>query len=125
MSSARVNARRSFFPPKTQKKRPLATVVNQPLTISWANLAVGSTRIPCELGIILDAATLPSIRPGALAAPAQATGSRDRHRHDASASGYQGARHSGNPAFGLPNLGDVGALLKRGDIALAIGVMAI
>jgi flagellar biosynthesis protein FlhA len=73
----------------------------------------------------LDAATLPSIRPGALAAPAQATGSRDRHRHDASASGNQGARRSGTPAFGLPNLGDVGALLKRGDIALAIGVMAI
>jgi flagellar biosynthesis protein FlhA len=74
----------------------------------------------------LDAATLPSIRPGALAAPASATGPRDRHRRDAAASsGNHGAAHKGKPGFGLPNLGDLGSLLKRGDIALAIGVMAI
>jgi flagellar biosynthesis protein FlhA len=35
------------------------------------------------------------------------------------------AAGGGGQAFGLPKLNDIGTLLKRGDIALAIGVMAI
>ncbi len=32
---------------------------------------------------------------------------------------------AGAPKFNLPNLGEIGAILKRGDLALAIGVMLI
>ena len=74
----------------------------------------------------MDAATLPTIRPGGLTAARQPAGARDRQRRDASGAPSQGPapRPEGN-GLGLPSFGDLGNLLKRGDIALAIGVMTI
>jgi flagellar biosynthesis protein FlhA len=63
---------------------------------------------------------------GPLAA-AQSFHAHDRARRDASVdmtdTTASGSGRAGG--FPLPGLGDLGALLKRGDIALAIGVMAI
>jgi flagellar biosynthesis protein FlhA len=73
----------------------------------------------------LDAAVLPNIRPGGLTAAVHTTGTRDRHRRDAAAAPGHAAARRGDALGGLPSLGDLGNLLKRGDLALAIGVMTI
>jgi flagellar biosynthesis protein FlhA len=62
---------------------------------------------------------------GPLAA-AQSFHAHDRARRDASVEMTDTTAGGGRAGgFPLPGLGDLGALLKRGDIALAIGVMAI
>ncbi|HET7680044.1 MAG TPA: flagellar biosynthesis protein FlhA [Xanthobacteraceae bacterium] len=76
----------------------------------------------------MDAATLPSIRPSGLTAARQPTATRDRQRRDAgTALGHDAAPEAGGPRFslGLPSFGDLGAMFKRGDLALAVGVMTI
>jgi hypothetical protein len=47
----------------------------------------------------------------------------------AGGSGYHGRRHGGSgragPGGGFPSLGEIGNILKRGDLALAFGVLTI
>jgi flagellar biosynthesis protein FlhA len=81
----------------------------------------------------MDAGVVPLTRVSGLTAPAQSFHAHDRERRAASAdmtdTTTAGGRQTGG--FSLPNLsslgglGDVGALLRRPDIALAVLVMAI
>ena len=72
----------------------------------------------------MDAA--PLIRPSGLAAAAQSFHAHDRARRGASGGTTdEGDGVNGVGGMALAGLGDLGGWLKRGDIALAIGVMAI
>jgi flagellar biosynthesis protein FlhA len=70
----------------------------------------------------LDAGAIPIMRVGGLTAAQQSFGAHDRARRgvmtDVAAAG-------GAPKFNLPGIGEIGTMLKRGDLALAIGVMLI
>jgi flagellar biosynthesis protein FlhA len=69
----------------------------------------------------LDAGAVPITRVG-LTAAQHSFGAHDRARRgvmtDVAAAG-------GAPKFNLPGIGEIGSMLKRGDLALAIGVMLI
>ncbi len=70
----------------------------------------------------MDAGAVPLVRASGLPAAEHSFHAHDRVKRAKSApmtDTTQGTR------FALPGLGEVGALLRRGDIALAIGVMAI
>jgi flagellar biosynthesis protein FlhA len=75
----------------------------------------------------VDASAVPHFRNGGPAAAAQTFGARERHsRGEASTmvdvtAGQGGAA----PAGGLPSLSDIGTILKRGDLALALGILTI
>ncbi len=72
----------------------------------------------------MDAA--PLIRPSGLAAAAQSFHAHDRARRGASGGTTdEGDSVNGVGGMALAGLGDLGGWLKRGDIALAVGVMAI
>jgi flagellar biosynthesis protein FlhA len=76
----------------------------------------------------LDASAIPLSRASGLTAAAQSFHAHDRARRGASAEmtdATAAGRGAGTGGFTLPRLGDLGGLLKRGDIALAIGVMTI
>jgi hypothetical protein len=79
----------------------------------------------------MDASAVPLSRVSGLAAPAQGFRAHDRERRETSANmtDTTAGRQTGKFALGglgnLGRLGDFGALLRRGDIALAILVMAI
>jgi flagellar biosynthesis protein FlhA len=71
----------------------------------------------------MDAGSIP-IRPAVAVAPTPAFESRDRERRRGSSdmSDVAAARPS---SAGMSRLGEIGNLLKRGDIALAVGVLTI
>jgi flagellar biosynthesis protein FlhA len=69
----------------------------------------------------LDA--VPLTRISGLGAAQQSFGAHERARRGVSADMTDVP--AGAPKFTLPNLGEIGTLLKRGDLALAIGVMLI
>jgi flagellar biosynthesis protein FlhA len=71
----------------------------------------------------LDASAIPISRATGPAATAHAFGVGDRERRAGQAADAAGADGSG--VLGLPNLGDLSAWLRRGDLALAVGVLAI
>jgi flagellar biosynthesis protein FlhA len=76
----------------------------------------------------LDAGTIPLSRVGGLAAPTQSFHAHERARRGSSADMTDTTAGGGGDTgggFSLRGLGDLGALLKRGDIALAVGVMTI
>jgi flagellar biosynthesis protein FlhA len=76
----------------------------------------------------LDAGAIPLSRVAGLAAPTQSFHAHERARRGSSADMTDTTAGGGGDiggVFSLRSLGDLGALLKRGDIALAIGVMAI
>jgi flagellar biosynthesis protein FlhA len=75
----------------------------------------------------VDANAVPHFRSGGPAAAAQTFGARERHRRGdtffmADAAASHGAEAAGS---GFPTLGDIGTLLKRGDLALAVGILTI
>jgi flagellar biosynthesis protein FlhA len=77
--------------------------------------------------ISVDASAVPQFRTGGPAAAAQTFGRRDRQtRGDsttmAEVTAPQGAGMTGN---GFPSLSDIGNIIKRGDIALALGILTI
>ena len=77
-----------------------------------------------ESGRALEASAIPFLRSGPSAA-AQSFRARTRNRGDGSAGMSEVTSGQSAGAIGLARLSDLGSLLKRGDIALAIGVMTI
>jgi flagellar biosynthesis protein FlhA len=77
-----------------------------------------------ESGRALEASAIPLLRSGPSAAK-QSFGARARNRGDGSAGMSDVTSGQSAGALGLARLSDLGSLLKRGDIGLAIGVMAI
>src|SRR5258708_33688544 len=76
----------------------------------------------------VDASAVPHFRSGGLSAAAQTFGARERHaRGEAAATMTNGAVGQGAEALGsgFPSLGEIGRILKRGDLALAFGVLTI
>jgi flagellar biosynthesis protein FlhA len=74
----------------------------------------------------LDASAVPIHRTSGLAAAAQPFQGHERARREPSAPLTDIAgEHNDSERFTLPGLGELGAFLKRGDIALAVGVMTI
>jgi flagellar biosynthesis protein FlhA len=73
----------------------------------------------------LDASAVPLTRVSGLQAAAQSFHAQDRARRNTSADTTDVAAGGESGKFALPGLGDLGVLLKRSDIALAIGVMTI
>ena len=75
----------------------------------------------------MDASAVPLARTSGLAAAAQSFHAHDRARRDLSADMTDTTAGAGGKSGGFvrPGLDILGALFKRGDIALAIGVMAI
>jgi flagellar biosynthesis protein FlhA len=75
----------------------------------------------------VDASAVPHFRTGGPSAAAQTFGARGRQSRGDAASmvdvtaGQGGAAPSGK----FPNLGEIGDILKRGDLALALGVLVI
>ena len=110
---------------------PSGTIVNDPLTINQANFAGEALRLSRgKRGRTLDASTVPLARVSGLPAAAQSFHAHDRAQTgsaedmtDTTAGGAAAAARQ--QRFSLPGIGDIGAMLKRGDIALAIGVMTI
>jgi flagellar biosynthesis protein FlhA len=75
----------------------------------------------------VDASAVPHFRNGGPAAAAQTFGARERHsRGEASTMVDVTAGQGGTtPASGFPSLTDIGTMLKRGDLALAFGILTI
>ncbi|TAK47126.1 MAG: EscV/YscV/HrcV family type III secretion system export apparatus protein, partial [Xanthobacteraceae bacterium] len=75
----------------------------------------------------MDASAVPHFRPGGPVAAAQVFAGRDRHARSEAATMVDVAAGQGGagPVMGLPSLTDIGILLRRGDIALAIGILTI
>ena len=75
----------------------------------------------------MDASAVPHFRNGGTPAAAQTFGARGRHSRGEAATmvdvtaGQGGAKPSG----GFPSLSEIGDVLKRGDLALAFGVLTI
>src|SRR3954447_24853838 len=78
-------------------------------------------------GLPVDANAVPHFRNGGPAAAAQTFGARERHRRGeavfmADVTQGQGAEPAGSS---FPSFADIGTLLKRGDLALAFGILTI
>jgi len=74
----------------------------------------------------VDASAVPQFRNGGLAAAAQTFGARGRQRGDAATmTDTTIGQGSSKSAGGIPSLNDVVTMLKRGDLALAFGVLTI
>src|SRR5262245_46537612 len=131
---------RNGGPQNPTANRPCDTSVNRLLTMQPANIAEGRGADflqhneflrTADRRRALDAGAIPLSRVGGLTAATQSFHAHDRARRGSSAemtdttAGGGGGVAGGFVLPGLAGLGDLGALLKRGDIALAIGVMAI
>src|SRR6266567_1786185 len=92
-----------------------------------ANFAGGDHPIQAaNRGRTLDAGAVPLVRASGMAAPVQAFHAHDRAKRDESAPMTDAAEaRTVTGKFALPGFGEIGAMLRRGDIGLAIGVMAI
>jgi flagellar biosynthesis protein FlhA len=71
----------------------------------------------------LDAGAVPLARTSGLTAAAGSFHAQDRARR--TSADMSDVASGGGQGFALPKLNDIGTMLRRGDIALAIGVMAI
>ncbi len=75
----------------------------------------------------MDASAVPQFRTGGPAAAAKTFGRRDRQTRGDSAAMAEAtaAQGAGVAAGGFPSLSDIGNIIKRGDIALALGILTI
>ncbi len=75
----------------------------------------------------MDASAVPHFRNGGPTAAAQTFGARERHTRGEAATMVDVTAGQGGiaPGTGLPKLAEIGSLLKRGDIALALGILTI
>ena len=75
----------------------------------------------------MDASAVPQFRSGGPAAAVQTFGARERHSRGEAATMVDVTAGQGAGALGgsFPKLGDIGNLIKRGDIALALGILVI
>lgn len=72
----------------------------------------------------MEAGAVPHFRAGGPSAAAQTFGARERHSRDETATMVD-VGLTPNPPLGVPSLADIGKMLRRGDIALAVGVLTI
>ena len=75
----------------------------------------------------MDASAVPQFRSGGPVAAVQTFGARERHSRGEAATMVDVTAGQGAGALGgsLPKLSDIGNLIKRGDIALALGILVI
>jgi len=75
----------------------------------------------------VDASAVPHFRNGGPSAAAQTFGARDRHTRGEAATmvDVTAGQGAGTPGTGFPKLSEIGTMLKRGDIALALGILTI
>ena len=74
----------------------------------------------------MDASAVPHFRNGGTPAAAQTFGARRHTRGEAATMVDVTAGQGGvKPGGGFPSLSEIGDILKRGDLALALGVLAI
>ncbi|MDP3075288.1 flagellar biosynthesis protein FlhA [Bradyrhizobium sp.] len=75
----------------------------------------------------MDARAVPHFRNGGPSAAAQTFGARGRHSRGEAATmvDVTAGQGSGTAGGGFPGLGEIGNILKRGDLALAFGVLII
>ena len=74
----------------------------------------------------MNASAVPHFRNGGPAAVAQTLGGRGRQSRGRAATMVDITAGQGTAGkSGLPSLGEIGDILKRGDIALAVGVLTI
>jgi flagellar biosynthesis protein FlhA len=75
----------------------------------------------------VDASAVPHFRNGGPSAAAQTFGARDRHARGEAATmvDVTAGQGAGAPGTGLPSFSDIGRILKRGDLALAFGILTI
>src|ERR1700709_2076694 len=75
----------------------------------------------------VDASAVPHFRNGGPAAAAQIFGARDRHTRGEAATMVDVTAGQGGAAPGanFPSLSEIGNILKRGDLALAFGILTI
>ncbi|MDE2471785.1 MAG: FHIPEP family type III secretion protein, partial [Bradyrhizobium sp.] len=75
----------------------------------------------------MDASAVPHFRNGGPSAVAQTSGGRGRQARGEAATMVDVTAGSGTdaPGSGFPGLGEIGKILKRGDLALAFGILII
>ena len=75
----------------------------------------------------MDANAVPHFRNGGPSAAAQTFGARDRHTRGEAATmvDVTAGQGAATPGTGFPKLSEIGTILKRGDIALALGILTI
>ncbi|QWG19424.1 flagellar biosynthesis protein FlhA [Bradyrhizobium sediminis] len=74
----------------------------------------------------MDASAVPHFRNGGPSAAAQTFGARDRHsRGEAATMVDVTAGHGAGATGGFPSFGEMGRILKRGDLGLAFGILTI
>jgi flagellar biosynthesis protein FlhA len=75
----------------------------------------------------VDANAVPHFRNGGPPAAAQTFGSRERHSRGEASSMVDVTAGQGGaaPGTGFPTFGEIGTILKRGDLALAFGILTI
>src|SRR5579863_10471694 len=115
---------RSGFP---RKLGPGTRRVNSPVTIYPAHFAGEAIVVSTHLrGQGLDASTAPLFRAGGPQAAAHSFETRDRSRRGRSSGMTDATSVQGDePSSTLSRLADLGTMLRRSDIALAVGMMTI
>ena len=75
----------------------------------------------------MDASAVPHFRSGGPSAAAQSLGARERQTRGEAGTmvDVTAGQGAGAPAGGFLTLSEIGAILKRGDIALALGILTI
>ena len=75
----------------------------------------------------MDASAVPHFRNGGPSVAAQALGARDRHSRGETATmaGITADQGAGASVSGFPNFSEIGTMLRRGDLALAFGILTI
>ena len=75
----------------------------------------------------MDASAVPHFRNGGPSAAAQTFGARNRHTRGEAATmvDVTAGQGAGTLRTGFPSLGEIGTILKRGDLALAFGILTI
>jgi flagellar biosynthesis protein FlhA len=75
----------------------------------------------------VDANAVPHFRNGGPSAAAPTFGARDRHSRGEAATmvDVTAGQGAGPPGSGFPSFGEIGNILRRGDIALAFGILII
>ena len=73
----------------------------------------------------MDASAVPHFRNGGLSAAAQTFGARGRQTRGDAATMVDVTAGQGTAGNSFPTLGEIGAILKRGDLALAFGILTI
>jgi flagellar biosynthesis protein FlhA len=75
----------------------------------------------------VDASAVPQFRSGGPAAAVQTFGARERHSRGEAATmvDVTAGQGAGAPGSAFPRLSEIGSWIKRGDIALALGILVI